>query len=84
MESWVFVLKRPHMVLFTNGPTYSELQCWASSLKGSRGIWEGTEKSGIRSRAGETALIQTEVLAEIIAALLSPFPKETGIISKSH
>ena len=48
----------PHMNLLRFTP--SELQHWSSSLKGTSGRQRGTEVSGIKARAGGTALSQTE------------------------
>lgn len=59
------------MDLFADRLTYSELQHWGSSSKGTRDIWGETELSGLRAKAEGAAFSQREVLAEGIISFLS-------------
>ena len=63
------LLKVPHTDLYRL--IQSELQCWGSSSKGSRDTWGGNELPGIKKRAREVAVSQTEVLAEVIVLFLN-------------
>ena len=49
-----FLLRNPHMDLLRLPPYV--LQHWGSSLKGTSGMQEGTEMSGIKARAGGSFL----------------------------
>ena len=51
-----FLLRNPHMDLLRLPPY--ELQHWGSSLKGTSGMQEGTEMSGIKARAGRQLFLR--------------------------
>ena len=62
------------------GLTGSKIQHWGSSCKGIKGIWGGTDLSGIRTKAGKAAFSETKVMAEAIVSGLSPSVTEPAVM----
>lgn len=74
LQSQVLFLKDPHLDLFTDELTGSELQYWGSSSNSARDAQGKNELSGFRTKDGWTAFSDREELVEAIVFFVEPSP----------